>query len=199
MNVGSEVLASAAVIAALLAGCSTTAYTPEHPASGGEIPQFSGPHAAQIAEHYREAESDFFREVIADEKVTEAEFLESAERNKQCLIDQGFTGIIFHKDGTSQYDVRTDISEEEESQLSVQCAEESGYIYTSIWYFTLTANPDNIDWKTAERDCLVNAGVLEPGTSVEEVAEWHDSGAYLAHQHQAYICSKDPLGKLGVK
>ncbi|QPK81925.1 hypothetical protein G7Y41_03665 [Schaalia sp. ZJ405] len=58
-----------------------------------------------MAEDYRTSDSPFFRQVIADGQVTEAEYWEARDREKKCLIEQGFTGVEFLADGTSSVDV----------------------------------------------------------------------------------------------
>ncbi|MDC4233774.1 hypothetical protein M3T53_08670 [Actinomyces sp. B33] len=137
--------------------------------------------------------------MIADGVITDAEYAEAQSRSRQCLEDNGFTGIVQNPDGTRSIDVRTDISEEEESRLKTECDDHSGLIDTEIWYRMLKANPDNVDWPSAERDCLVKAGLLEAGTTVEEMNQWYVSGDPASRSYEAYVCSQDALGHLGLQ
>ncbi|QPK81926.1 hypothetical protein G7Y41_03670 [Schaalia sp. ZJ405] len=79
------------------------------------------------------------------------------------------------------------------------CSKEIGSDLISIWYHLLTTNPDNVNWPSAQRDCLVKAGVLEPGTTVEEMNRWYDEKGKGSDSRAAYVCSEDALGKLGLK
>lgn len=58
-------------------------------------------------------------------------------------------------------------------------------------------HPDNVDWPTAERDCLVKAGLLPEGTTVEEMDEWYLSQGPGSQSQLAHQCSQDALGYLG--
>ncbi|WP_165218131.1 hypothetical protein [Schaalia sp. ZJ1691] len=152
-----------------------------------------------MAEDYRTSDSPFFRQVIADGQVTEAEYWEARDREKKCLIEQGFTGVEFLADGTSSVDVRSDISDDEQMEIIDTCSKENGSDLISIWYHLLATNPDNVDWPSAQRDCLVKAGVLEPGTTVEEMNRWYDEKGKGSDSRAAHVCSEDALGKLGLK
>lgn len=139
------------------------------------VPNFTGPYTDLMSEYYVKSESSFFREVISDERVTDEEYREAQERAKKCLVDLGFTGIAYFLDGGSRVDDRTDISDEEETALHDRCEWITGFGETEIWYGMLRRNPDNVDWPAAERDCLVRAGLLAEGTTVEEMNRWYDS------------------------
>lgn len=182
-----------------LGACSAAGDTETHSSGGTATPVFTGPHAVQMKADYESSESEFFKQVIFDGKVTEAEYREARDREAKCLIEHGFTGVEFHADGTSEYDDRTDISDEEEHQLAADCATSTGSDYVSIWYDLLAANPDNVDWPSAERDCLVKAGLLEPGTTVEQMNQWYEKRGKGSDSRQAYVCAEDALGKLGLK
>ncbi|MCD4558114.1 hypothetical protein [Schaalia sp. lx-100] len=160
--------------------------------SGQSIPHFTGPYAKEMAEAYASA-SDYFKAVIADEQVSDAEYRESQERAAQCLRDNGFTGVAYSPRGGGSIDSRTDISEEEEKKLHIDCEEKAGLIDTEIWYWKLRTNPDNVDWPAAERDCLVQAGFLEKGSSVADMNRWYDSADPRVSSPEAHECASDPL------
>ncbi|PID97639.1 MAG: hypothetical protein CSA82_03110 [Actinobacteria bacterium] len=132
--------------------------------------------------------------------MTNDEYREAQNRAAQCLTENGFTDVVyFPEEGGSSVADRTDISDEEEFQLTEKCEFDTGLAETESWYFLLRSNPDNVDWLSAERDCLVKAGLLEPGSTVEQMQQWWDSGHADTQSRQAYICSTDPLGHLGLK
>ena len=168
-------------------------------AQSGSVPQLEGPYAGELEEAYRNSASDFFRAAVADGKITDTEYYEAQERAKSCLEDNGFTGVMYDKNGGSSTAERTDIDEDEEVALHQKCEATSGLADTEIWYFALNANPDNLDWPSAERDCLVRAGLLEAGTSVDEMNQWYANGGVGSRSHAAYVCSQDALGHLGLQ
>lgn len=163
------------------------------------VSQFTGPYGPELAQAYRDSESEYFREAVRDGTITDSEYFEAQNRSRQCLEENGFTGIVMNPDGTGSIDARTDISEEEESRLKVDCDTKSGLIDTEIWYRSLKANPENVDWPSAERDCLVRAGLLEAGATVEEMNEWYMSGDPASQSRAAYVCSQDALGHLSLQ
>lgn len=164
-----------------------------------DTPTFSGPYADQMAQDYADSTSEHFKKVIFDGAVTEAEYLETRENMTRCLQDQGFTGVTFNPDGTSEFDVRSDMTDDEQLKVADQCSKTTGNFMVSLWYNQLTANPENVDWPSAERDCLVKAGLLEPGTTVTEMNQWYERGGKGSRTHEAWVCSQDALGKLGLK
>lgn len=164
----------------------------------GPVPTFEGPYAHELQDAYRTAESDYFRKVILDGKITATEYYETQDRAKKCLEDNGFTHVIYSKNGGSSTGLRDDIDAQAEFALHSKCEKESGLTETELWYFSLNANPDNVDWPSAERDCLVKAGLLEDGSTVEEMDQWYASGAIGSQSHGAYVCSEDTLGHLGL-
>lgn len=181
-----------------LVACSATPQVTEPNNPQVSAPKFSGPYAKDLTEAYQKSKSDYFRRIITDSKVTDAEYQEARNRSLKCLRENGFKDVEYTSEGVSVSD-RTDISDEEESKLFTKCENEAGLIDTEVWYNTLRANPDNVDWPTAERDCLVKAGLLEPGTTVEQMNQWYQSGHPDSKSPKAYICAQDPLGKLGLK
>lgn len=186
-------------IALLLTACTPSGVEQGSNVTENDEPLFSGPHASQMEEDYRSSESPFFRQVIFDGKVTEAEYREAREKEANCLVEHGFTGVQFNSDGTSSMDVRSDLSDQEQLAVADECSRTTGSDLVSVWYNTLAANPDNVDWPTAERDCLVKAGLLEPGTTVGEMNRWFEQKGKGSDSRAAYVCSEDALGKLGLK
>lgn len=188
-----------AVMPPLLMSCTERGTAPSGDGSGGQSVSFTGPYALELSDAYQNSESEYFRESVRDGMITDSEYFEAQNRSRQCLEENGFTGIVMNPDGTGSIDARTDISEEEESRLKVDCDTKSGLIDTEIWYRSLKANPENVDWPSAERDCLVRAGLLEAGATVEEMNEWYMSGDPASQSRAAYVCSQDALGHLGLQ
>ncbi|MCD4558113.1 hypothetical protein [Schaalia sp. lx-100] len=160
--------------------------------SGQSIPHFTGPYAKEIAEDYASA-SDYFKAVIVDEQVSDAEYQEARERAAQCWRDNGFTGIKFFARGGGSVEDRSDMPVEQWRKIYTGCEEKAGLIDTEIWYWKLRTNPDNVDWPAAERDCLVQAGFLEKGSSVADMNRWYDSADPRVSSPETHECASDPL------
>ncbi len=163
------------------------------------IPDFTGPYKDDLIKYYQDVKSEFFRKVIADQWVSDEEFREAQERARICLEDAGFTGVEYFAQGGSTFANRSDLGQSEMLDLHEECEVSTGFAATEIWYGMLRRNPDNVDWPTAERDCLVKVGLLPEGTTVEEMNQWYSSQAPESRSQLAYQCSHDALGYLGDK
>lgn len=182
-----------------LAGCSPEVHSSSSEQSGSLNIAFSGPYAAQLKESYENASSDFVRNVLADGVVSDSEFSELQNRLLTCWRDHGYKQGRVEADGKLSVEDRTDISEEEEAKIFSQCSEQAGVPEIEGLYWSMRNNPDNLDWPSAERDCLVRAGLLEAGTSVDEMNQWYANGGVGSRSHAAYVCSQDALGHLGLQ
>lgn len=158
---------------------------------------FSGPHAVDLTQAYRESSSGYFRMVISDGVVTDSEYSEAQNRAKRCLEGLGFSDVEYFPNGGSQALNPNGISDAEAQEQKFQCEDSEGLVDTEMWYYVLRVNPDNVNWDEAIRDCLVKREVLEPGTSVEEMNRWIREGEGSGGMPQVETCLTDPLGKLG--
>ncbi len=179
----------------LLASCSNSLQYESVESS--QSTSFSGPHAVDLAQAYRESNSDYFRTVIADGVVTDSEYSEAQNRAKRCLEALGFSEVEYFPNGGSQALNPKEISDAEAQEQKFQCEDSEGLVDTEMWYYVLRVNPDNVNWDEAIRDCLVKQEVLEPGTSVDEMNQWIREGKEASGVAQVESCLTDPLGKLG--
>ena len=194
-------VAATAALAACGAAASSHSEIPgPTPASTGAIPTFDGPYAAEFADFYARASSDFVREVLKDGLVTDAEFAEMTARFTSCLADQGVTFQGFDPGGgfgTSNApnggDTETIVNE---------CSHSSGQDFIGALYSFMKRNPDNLDSATITKDCLIRKGVVPPDYSAEEFAQdntgrFADFGSLPNDLQKALVsCSSDPLGLL---
>ncbi|WP_345761105.1 hypothetical protein [Diaminobutyricibacter sp. McL0608] len=183
-----------ALIAVLASGCATHA-------SGARAkpPSFAGPWAGEFADHYKEAESDFVREVLKDGKITDQEHREMTDRFRKCLASAGVTFTDFNPDGSMETTFAPSLGPDRANEAEVRCSREAGENLISSLYFWIKSNPDNLDEPTIMASCLVRKGVVPPVYSPEDFRRDSDTGSYPYVDKQsgdeAYTaCASDPLG-----
>jgi hypothetical protein len=184
------------LLALALVGCGgpdiDPAYSPV--AFEGEVPLFVGPWSAELAELYASSKSDLEREVLADEVITEEEFLALEDWYVGCMAGQGLT-VTVEEFG---YDLGT---EDQDAILTAEGVCKTDTMSTALW---MMGNPDNVPADQATYECMLRHGDLEPGFSFEdftrEMTSVPMSEQWIAlmgsEQHQA--CAWDPMDLLGV-
>lgn len=163
---------------------------------GEQSVHFSGAYAQELEVAYYESPSPFFREVIRDGVVTEAELAEAQSLSQKCVESLGFTDVEYFSDGGGSALPPKNTSEEEAHQKKAQCESEEGLVDIEGWYFTLLLNPDNLNWDEAIKDCLIHAQILDSGSSVDEMKQKMPVGEKSFESSAAKSCFTDPLGKL---
>jgi hypothetical protein len=168
--------------------------------SAGDVPAFEGPYAAQFADYYGRAPSDFVRNVLKDGQITDAEYAEMTSDFTSCLADQGITFDGFNADGSFSTSLAP--NEADTHDIVTQCSSSSGADSIGALYSFIKTNPDNLDWATITKDCLIRKGVVPPDYSAEEFAQdntgrFADIGNLPEDLQKALVsCSSDPLGLL---
>ncbi|NTW40278.1 MAG: hypothetical protein HGA44_10400 [Cellulomonadaceae bacterium] len=163
-----------------------------------EVPDFSGPYAAEFAESYQSAESDFVRRALEDENISDAEYAEMTERFRQCLADVGITFKGF--DSTGAYSTTLAPNADDTHELVGTCVTESGQDAIGLLRDLISVNPQNLDTATIMAECLVREGVVEPGYgpddyTTDSTGRFADLEALPADLAEAVeSCSSDPLG-----
>jgi hypothetical protein len=191
-----------ATIAVLAAACSGPAEK-EQPAEtfSGEVPAFDGPYADEFAQYYRTSTSDFVRQVLADEQITDAEYAEMTTQLSSCLADQGITlNSISPAEG-----MNTSLAPNGGDTHAIVdgCSTESGEDSIGALRDFMAVNPDNLDTLTITADCLVKSGTVPPGYSADDLStditgQFADVESLSPDLHEAFVsCTADPLGLLG--
>ncbi len=189
-----------ALAAMLLTACSMSSPSNDSPpANSAETARSdTSPYADEFDEAMKSTDNSFIRSALSDYAITDAEYAEAVENEARCLQDHGFE-VQKDPNGRNGIRSRSDISNDEQMKLTQECSEQSGLAEIEPLYWEVKANPHRVDWRAAERDCLVEFGVLEKGTTVEEMDRWLNSGEIEQVKDIAYVCSQDPLGYLGLK
>lgn len=163
-----------------------------------DVPDFSGPYAAEFAETYRGAESEFVREALSDEEISDAEYAEMTERFRKCLEGVGITFNGF--DETGAYTTTYAPNRDDTRDLVDQCVRESGQDAIGLLRDIMSVNPENRDMAEVMAECLVREGAVAPGYGAEDyVADTQSRFAdreLLSDELETALtsCSTDPLG-----
>lgn len=190
-------LASISLTACSSANIATDASEPADLPIVNGIPQFEGPWAEDLRRDYMDNDNEYWHKVIANGHISEREYDEHRNRLITCLHDGGLKSAELDK-GHVTYADDPALSDQEENQIMTACDDQEASVMFDIWYHNLRANPDNLDWQAAELECLINYGLLQPGATRADVQAWYESEENRQRQKEAYICAKDPFGKLGL-
>lgn len=144
-------------------------------------PTFSGPWAEDFSRSYdqaRESGNTFAQDVLRDERITEAEATETANRFRSCMADAGFVYDYVNPDGSAQMQVG-DMGDDDQRRLherSVVCGRQSGQDFITPLYNALVQDPDgelrNRTPEEIRRDlaaCLVRKGAVGPEFTTDDV------------------------------
>lgn len=186
----------------LVAGCSNsvtdTDGRPESSDDVAAVPDFTGPYAADFAASYQSAESDFVRQALADEEISDAEYAEMTELFRQCLADVGITFNGF--DSTGAYSTSLAPNEDDTYDLVASCVTSSGQDALGLLRDIITVNPENLDTTAIMAECLVREGVVPPDYGADDyvadaTSRFADTENMPEELSDAFImCSNDPLG-----
>ncbi|WP_143193866.1 hypothetical protein [Micromonospora sp. CB01531] len=125
------------------------------------------PYEPELKAAQKQAASDFEREVLADLKITKAEFDEAVNRYVACAGDRGVTikarptaGGYYNYDLVKSGDAET---------VADECRKGTLALIEPI-YVDRLMNPEKKDLDQLQADCLVRAGVAPKGYSGDQLA-----------------------------
>lgn len=187
----------AVLVLVALTGCTPVAPTTNPgPDSIGDVPAFEGPWAEAFAQAWLDASTDEQRAILADGKITDAEYADVRQGLVDCIAGFGATVTLgpygtFSIDpgGLSDTQLNDDILPECEQQTVGQI---------TFLYEQLARNPQNRDEAELMVECLRRVGVVGPAYSA---AQWRaDSESQTGldwDDPRIRQCGLDPLGASG--
>ncbi|MFC5337287.1 hypothetical protein [Leucobacter denitrificans] len=189
----------AGIASFVLIGCSSTD-TNSIPIPDGI--SFSGPHAETFEEVWKRTTSDFSREVIKDQRITDQEWAETKSRMEQCISDTGMTLDSIDEDGGTLVSFNS-VPPSLGGEKVDECSMSSGLDDIGFLRYQLITNPNNIEPSIIMAECLVRAKVVEPSYSaaqyleeIDLVSESHPGISYVVDPEIGYdaliTCSDDP-------
>ncbi len=143
--------------------------------------------------------SDFERQVLSDEKITDAEYRDAQTRYVQCMADQGWTVTV---DG-SQYAVRGAPGSGNDyntvSDATHQQCQIGSLKYIEPIYLGMRDNPQGLSGSEQIRACYEKHAVPDgKGLSNDEFAKLVSDPQYRASTPAGRVCRFDPTGAAGI-
>lgn len=155
-----------------LAGCAASpeARAASDPIPRPAVPDFSGPFAAEYAEARSEADSDFMRAIVEDEKVSEDEWTQVESRVTSCFTEAGarFEG---HDEDGGYAASKNELSSERMNEVMAACEISSGEHPIGYLWFSAQKNPQHLPWESIISECLIRNGVVAPGYTAQDFLE----------------------------
>lgn len=151
------------------AGCSSIAQddpVASVPAAS-DAPSFSGPFAAEYTQAWGESESEFVRQTIADEKITESEWSEVESRMASCFADAGAT-FEGHTPQGGYSAQKNSLSSKRMNQVMTSCEISSGEHLIGFLWFSAQKNPENIPPEIIISECMIRTGVVASDYTPED-------------------------------
>ncbi|QTX03532.1 hypothetical protein [Agromyces archimandritae] len=160
----------------MLAGCAAQGELPAPDAAdtvdpAAAAPAFEGPFAAEYTTAWQETESQFVRDAILDETVSDAELAEAVERLKACTERHGMH--ITEYNGGRYTVAPSDVGGEEGNQILGACEKASGEHPLALLHRSAIINPENRDRNELKAECLIRNGAVATSYTAEEFA--HDN------------------------
>lgn len=160
---------AAALLLTAASGCSST---PRDDREGGasvtsDAPDFSGPFAAEYTQAWEESDSEFVRQAIADEKITESEWSEVESRMASCFADAGAT-FEGHTPQGGYSAQKNSLSSERMNEVMTACEVSSGEHLIGFLWFSAQKNPENIPPEVIISECMIRTGVVASDYTPED-------------------------------
>lgn len=173
--------AGVAVLALLVAGCAEDTDTE------------TGLYASEFKQAREAATTDFERDILADEKITDAEYQEARERLKSCVAERGFELELLVDGGTS-----IPYSQGEEAALDSAILEcEATTVVNIEWlYWDVRKNPEKLDFDELSAECLRKTGLVGSDFDGKEFDETFSNPQYDTGDPRVSKCINDPLAQL---
>lgn len=128
------------------------------------------PYAGMFEQALSETTDSVVRDILADHRITDAEWAEVKSRFERCALGAGFTAIQWDgDDGAYGASGGSGDNDAKLKQLDV-CEASAGYTWVSRIRNSIATNPSNIDPMKLMADCLVRLGVVAQGYSADDYA-----------------------------
>ena len=152
-----------------------------------------GPWADEFEQAIRDAQTQFEKDILADGRITDAEFSEATAKYLDCMESAGVpveivgsgAAMTFQTTDNAGFDAHDPTCQTGTIQL------------LSPLYVGINQNPNNDDIMQLVADCLVEAGVApksyDASALEREISE--NSGVPVANPEVLSACANDPGGR----
>ncbi len=164
-----------------------------------EVPEQKIPYIAEFEQAKQDAKTDFERDVLADNKVTDAEYDEAFNFFSSCLAGHGYE-FLLDPENSGGYRINVGIEPKDPTAAQEKAAIDEENINRcdedtlgSIpWlYFAVRNNPDNENEFQWIADCLVRAEIRQQGYTAEQYFKDLESQEF-AELPEVQACSENP-------
>ncbi len=152
---------------------------------------FTGPWAEEFAYADSVTDSEFAHRAFAHSVISDAEAQEGISLILACYDSHGAT-VQYDAYGYATVEVVT--GSEDPLDVMGTCEFADGGVV--VLHDQMRLNPDNLDTFTIQAACLVDAGIVEPGYTGQDLEQAFDTGQHPYHEGDstAMTCMRDPLG-----
>jgi len=163
------------------------------------MPSFTGPYASDFESTFRDASSQFERDILSDGVITTAEMSEATTQYTQCLVNLGFTDVHWNFDGSGQLTPPAGFSADNQQAMAdamhpCDCA--AGWTDLVVLYTSIGQNPDNTDSVLLMVRCLVRVGLEPESYTPQQYLTDLNNGYFETLKSDAYTkyraCNSDP-------
>lgn len=130
-------------------------------------PSFTGPWAAEFAQAYSQAQTDFGRSVLEDGDISEQEINEMYSREVQCLKSKGYDAE-YTDEGMSFKSKDSSVTPSQMDADDAECRAQSDDGVLGPLYANYHGNPNNEDGAQVLLRCFQRHGLAEETMTVDE-------------------------------
>jgi hypothetical protein len=142
--------------------------------------------------------SDFQRQILADYRVTDAEFRAAQDKFATCMENAGWS-VTFPPGGGFGVPAGNNPSDIKDPSEDVNRCQSTSLLYVEQVYWGMKDNPQGISSEQQIRDCFSAAGVPDgQGMSDDAFAQMVDDPNFHASTPAGVLCYWDPTGSLGM-
>lgn len=192
MTIRRSALVLAVTVLLVTSGCASGTPIPSPTVNG-----FAGPYGAEFQREYEDAPNDEQRRVLEDGIITRQEYDAARQGVQACMADAGM--YVEYDDGggftAGRLDEKYPDGSFEQIDAQVERCEAEHDEGIRFLYELVRRNPERLDDRKIEYDCLVEHGLVDEGYTKEKFDADFDEGVSppdptgLVRQ-----CHLDPLG-----
>lgn len=192
------VLAAAAVVSLLLAGCSADKSSNAARSTDDASLEHAGPWAEDFRDALAHGVSDYEAGILSDGQVTTAEVEDAHDRISRCLEDSGYT-ITYSADGGFEIGSLRGASPSNDmtrTNAVLEACEKRYDEYVTMLFQETRRNPEKQDEAKITVACLRKAGIVGKAYTERKWQSEYDSGVFSFNDSdpRAQQCDLDPLG-----
>ena len=150
--------------------------------------------------------SDFQRQILSDDVITDSEYHEAQDHFQQCMADQGWS-VTFNQDNDGQSDqgsysmaaLNGRAWDADAASASASTCSKDSTSWVDTIYWGMKDNPQGLTQAQLIRACFQAHNVPDgSGLSDDQFSQMLDDLSYHASTPEGVLCVYDPTGSLGM-